>query len=59
MAGTESCQTIPYQLREIKTFSTHKPCFFMSFPSRVYTPHARVVGHPVYGQHVGRGPGVH
>ena len=30
----------------------------MSFPSRVNTSHTRVVGYPVYRQHVGRGPGV-
>src|SRR6185436_11615935 len=33
----------------------------MSFPSRIsriYPSHARVVGHPVYSQHVGRGASV-
>src|SRR5712691_1215877 len=30
----------------------------MFFPSRIDTPHSRIIGHAVYGQHVGRRPGV-
>ena len=60
LAGTESCQTIPYQLMEIKTFSRLNPYFFMSFPSRIpsciYASHSRVIGHSVYRQHVSCGP---
>jgi hypothetical protein len=58
-AGTESRQTIPYQLREIKPFSRLNPYFFMSFPSRVYASHPGVVGHSVYRKHVGRGSRVY
>jgi hypothetical protein len=57
--GMESRQTIPYQLREIKTFSRLNPYFFMSFPSRIYASHACVVGHSIYREHVGRRPGVY
>ena len=31
----------------------------MFFPSRIEAPHARIVGYPIYGQHVGRGPGIY
>lgn len=54
--SAKSCQTILYLKFEIKPFSLLSALVFMFFRSRIDAPHARIVGHPVYRQHVCCGP---
>lgn len=51
----------PYSTLERKSSPFHDlaPLLFMFFRSRIDATHTRIIGHSVYGQHVGRGPGVH
>lgn len=49
-------QTILYLNMKINPFSLLWRLLYMFFRSRVDASHARVIGHAVYRQHVGRGP---
>lgn len=51
----------PYSTLKRKSSPFHDlaPILFMFFRSRIDAPHACIIGHAVYGQHVRRGPCIH